>query len=599
MMTMKWKPVVLKFLLVFALSALCGFYAFVRQGRPNTGIDDADIFMVYGKNLAQGHGFVYNIGDERVEGFSSLLYVILVAAFFKLTKNPEHLILLFNLVAVALALTAIVNRIDKLEKPPGTGAVTKRPFLSLASMVFLVWTFSSPAYITWTTFTLMDTGLWSALLLCFCLITSLSLSSRSLKHRFLASLVIVLMVLARPEALFWIPVVLLFFSLVLLWRERKLKPVYAFSFVPVTVFLLTTALLILFRITYFGYPLPNTYYTKVSPNILYNLYLGLEYFHAFATSSNFLRLATAAIVLSVFVSFNKIREKKLPESNRFLLAVSFFVIVGLFVPITYGGDYFDWFRFYQPVWPLMVIPLFWPFKHRIEKYMHSPSGVSRLQWGLTGALAILFSLEANPSWYKWSDTNLTLFHEFTIARDGRRLGDAMNQVFDGIACPDVGVITAGGVKYTYQGKIVDLMGLNNLAMAHHSGDRYGIKNHASFNKEVFYRQVPRVMVPVVVDNPAVESPYDNDRWWDATLKGLLREDAFHSQYTLVNLKKLSSSDAVRLCAYIRNDYLLTLKNSGAYKILTKTEAKPVPETAASGCLSCVGTFSVREVKRYP
>jgi hypothetical protein len=30
--------------------------------RPTTGIDDADIFLVYARNFVHGHGLVYNVG---------------------------------------------------------------------------------------------------------------------------------------------------------------------------------------------------------------------------------------------------------------------------------------------------------------------------------------------------------------------------------------------------------------------------------------------------------------------------------------------------------------------------------------------------------
>ena len=39
------------------------------------------------------------------------------------------------------------------------------------------------------------------------------------------------------------------------------------------------------------------------------------------------------------------------------------------------------------------------------------------------------------------------------------------------------------------------MGLNNTLMGHSSGDRIGIKNHAAFNKKVFYKLNPDVIFP--------------------------------------------------------------------------------------------------------
>src|ERR1700694_476045 len=86
------------FLLVLIL-ALVDFYS---RAKPAIGVDDANIFFRYAHNIARGHGFVFNPGGERVEGFTSLLWVLVCAFFFKLSAHPE-----LSLLALALVLTAI------------------------------------------------------------------------------------------------------------------------------------------------------------------------------------------------------------------------------------------------------------------------------------------------------------------------------------------------------------------------------------------------------------------------------------------------------------------------------------------------------------
>ena len=41
--------------------------------------DDAFILLRYGRNLARGYGLVWNVGEAAVEGFTSLLQVLLFA----------------------------------------------------------------------------------------------------------------------------------------------------------------------------------------------------------------------------------------------------------------------------------------------------------------------------------------------------------------------------------------------------------------------------------------------------------------------------------------------------------------------------------------
>ena len=54
----------------------------------NIGVDDANIFFVYAKNLAEGNGLVYNTGGERVEGFSSLLLDSFAGSHLQVTWQP-------------------------------------------------------------------------------------------------------------------------------------------------------------------------------------------------------------------------------------------------------------------------------------------------------------------------------------------------------------------------------------------------------------------------------------------------------------------------------------------------------------------------------
>jgi len=55
---------------------------------PQVGFDDANITQVYARHLAEGHGFVYNIGGERVEGSTSLIWTLLNAAAFLTAYRP-------------------------------------------------------------------------------------------------------------------------------------------------------------------------------------------------------------------------------------------------------------------------------------------------------------------------------------------------------------------------------------------------------------------------------------------------------------------------------------------------------------------------------
>ena len=85
---------ILKYLLILIITCLSTYLAFLQLGKPLIGIDDANIFFVYARNFANGNGFVYHPGGERVEGFSSVLWVMICSLGYITTKNPEILIIL-------------------------------------------------------------------------------------------------------------------------------------------------------------------------------------------------------------------------------------------------------------------------------------------------------------------------------------------------------------------------------------------------------------------------------------------------------------------------------------------------------------------------
>ena len=92
--------------------------------------------------------------------------------------------------------------------------------------------------------------------------------------------------------------------------------------------------------------------------------------------------------------------------------------------------------------------------------------------------------------------------EFHLAQRGRTSGATLEQLFAGLpTLPSVGVITAGGISDEYDGDVIDLMGLNNLHVAHNAGRRIGLKNHAAFEKQSLYDLQPAIVAPLLV-NPA-------------------------------------------------------------------------------------------------
>lgn len=71
--------------------ALCALAAlFLASARPTwvSTVDDAWVSLRYARNLALGHGLVYNAGQPPVEGYTDFLWVLLVAPGTRLPLHP-------------------------------------------------------------------------------------------------------------------------------------------------------------------------------------------------------------------------------------------------------------------------------------------------------------------------------------------------------------------------------------------------------------------------------------------------------------------------------------------------------------------------------
>ena len=89
--------------LASAVALAVGSYTLLRE--PLIGVDDANIYMAYGRNVAAGHGMVYYAGGERVEGFTSFAWMLVTAGAYAIAPAAPHLFL-FSVSIGLLALTS-------------------------------------------------------------------------------------------------------------------------------------------------------------------------------------------------------------------------------------------------------------------------------------------------------------------------------------------------------------------------------------------------------------------------------------------------------------------------------------------------------------
>jgi hypothetical protein len=136
--------------------------------------------------------------------------------------------------------------------------------------------------------------------------------------------------------------------------------------------------------------------------------------------------------------------------------------------------------------------------------------------------------------YAMAPATLGFRNEFVIANDGRAFGNALDRVARRHGPMSVAVITAGGLPLTFTGRVYDLEGLNWVAMAHADARKAGVKDHASFDANVFYAAAPDL---VVVDDYRLKPgvPWVVNDFHARALKGLLTTPRFQLLYQPVRL----------------------------------------------------------------
>ena len=471
---------------------------------PQRGIDDANIYFSYAENLASGHGLSYGHAHERVDGCTSLLWTVLCSLNFLLGLGEKGI---FGLSVALYCLTHLaLLRVVRKE-------ATERKRASWPyEAVYIALIVSSPAYVTWMTVTLMDTCLWGATA---ALLAILAMDPPTTpRGRAGAAVVLALSTLVRPDALLVGPAALCLIGLVA--ASRAAPRVMRFMLGLALAFVAAVAGLTVFRLAYFGYPLPNTFYAKVSPSLAHNLLRGLEYLNSFASGPvvgggllAFL-VGTAGLLGRLYARASNAAAAGRFERHEVACALGMCLMA---VPVLAGGDHFNLWRFFQPAYPLMCLSAaMLLLRAQGEPGMSRPSLARRVLVAAAFVYWLFWYGHVQP-WSDVASSNRSLTHEFKIAEDSLSAGSSLGQLFAGRQpLPSVGVITSGGTPRTYPGRVIDLLGLNHVAMGHSQAPRTGVKNHSAFEKSVFFQDPPDVVLAAKEHDHYLTGLFDDPRF---------------------------------------------------------------------------------------
>ncbi len=560
--------------------AVATFAVWRILGTPLFGCDDANIFFIYARNFAHGNGIVYNAGGQHVEGFSSILYFLCCSAAYLVSARPELALFWLNVlfcIATNLVLAFVIRRFAAI-------CQLSRIQTVLLGLAYLLWLAINPAYFAWNIVSLMDVGLYTlAITLNYAFLATLLLRDTipALREALQLSALAILLLLTRPEGIAWALVAITIFAVVAWLRLASFSGALRAAAVPL---LAVDAAVEIFRLKYFGYLLPNTFYAKVSASLPQTFHDGSRYLLGFIRLYGIVSIAPVMLGIGgvVYVLYrNEHTDNAFPVVTLTLL----FAAVGLAFPVLEGGDHFRDFRMYQSIYPILGFLFLLPAMYflRLKEWTNA---------AIYSAAMLIFAIFTwNGSWTRFSqhnqlqgltNTQMRVRVEFLIASQGRRRGNRLNQLFP-THSPSIGVFEAGGNAYAYNGVTYDLMGLNDPRMAHADKIKTGPKGHQSFNKDVFYSLAPDILLPETVlptyaiHLNTVDTFYrDPDGFENQAFKNIFADPQFRAAYSLVAMRNIAVPAFV-CYGYFRNTYLTALTATGQYVVVDRL---PTPLPAA-------------------
>ncbi|HTK82785.1 MAG TPA: tetratricopeptide repeat protein [Bacteroidota bacterium] len=294
--------------------------------------DDSFITFRYIRNFVAGKGLVWNVG-ERVEGYTSFLWTILLSVPAKLGLDLTSVAQNFGL-ATGLATVYLLYRFCKEFRKPDQpfGFTLIAPILLVANSAVAYWTISG-----------METALFSFLTL---LAIWLYLKERGESgHAAYIPLVFVFLSLTRPEGILLFAVTIVHavvevYKNKIIHRQNQIKRIAVW----IAVYILCIGGYMIWRLSYYGYMFPNTFYAKVGFS-LQSLGAGIRYFYEFAANY----LLWGVLIVPPFIILMK---RKL---SREMIYLSLIVLSYISSTILIGGDVLPAFRFFVPLVPLLYL----------------------------------------------------------------------------------------------------------------------------------------------------------------------------------------------------------------------------------------------------
>ena len=466
-----------KFLFLFLFLPVCFIYL-AKVGESSFIQDDAFTSLRYVKNFLNGDGLVFNYG-ERVEGYTNFLWVMLLSAITYATQLisrvpviahalnlnplldlntflPSLAQFLSNAFGItALLITYILSRrlIGKKYNPVLTELFS---FIPAATLLY------STNFVYWSV-----SGMETSLFVSLTLLSIYYFLDPDPGRRKWFLVVSILNTFLRPEGMIFFFLLLCFEYLENFINHKENKPwkriiksIDKKLVQAIIIYSIPVAAYICFRLVYYGYPFPNTFYAKTEFTIQF-LKRGSGYFFDFLKAY----LLYGIILLPVIL---QLLRGKLKREEILLI---FFSASWCLIVILLGGDILPIHRFFIPVLPLIYLVALISLLNLIDELKAKHSQV------IAYIILIIFSLALAFNGYERNKGEMMekRAYETGLVTKMKIYADYLNKVEKKNSRKvRVAMSTIGAFSFYSGLPVIDLVGLTDEYIAHNPKEEKGI-----------------------------------------------------------------------------------------------------------------------------
>lgn len=413
----------------FSLSFLCISFIFFLVYLSGFYHDDAYIILRYARNLLNGHGPVWNPG-EHVEGYSSFFWLMLISALgfynIDLVLASRILGILYAFLSLFVSLTLTRHNTYFCGLLLATNAC------------FSLWALGG-----------LETTAFSFFVFLACSLFSKNHTGKI--QLVLIGFVFCLAAITRPEGILFFIITIVF---TLLRNKKTLGESLRNTFLLLSGFLTVYLPYSVWRVLYYGYFFPCTFYVKGDPNIL-KFFFGTRYL------IHFFILYGAPLCILLFVK----NIRNFLSDNAYIFSL---LTIYCFYIVLIGGDHMPGFRFLVPILPLLYLFLQQTLDHLRFKRDGKMVIVFLIIFASLNFIISYSLIPRTPEAFREVMSHSNKYRSCTPFPDaaayyGKYVGGYIKQHWSSDSL--VAGNTAGSIPYFSDLQFIDMLGLNDYSIA--------------------------------------------------------------------------------------------------------------------------------------